>query len=147
MFETLVFLLMTKCLLYTLVALIPQGLQDGCSMSATLSISYAGWSRGVWVALVVKNPLANAWDIRDLGLIPGLGRSPGRGNGNPLQYSCLENSMDRGAWWPTVLRVTKSWTWLKWLSTRDVLVFPVWIYNLLSVGTFCLLATPLPYCW
>ena len=51
-----------------------------------------------------------------MGSIPGLGRSPGRGHGNPLQYSCLENAMDRGAWWPTVHRVTKSWTRLKWLS-------------------------------
>ena len=48
---------------------------------------------------VVKNPSANAGDARDADLIPGLGRSPGGGNGNPLQYSCLENSMDRGAWW------------------------------------------------
>ena len=47
-------------------------------------------------------------ETRDAGLIPGLGRSPGEGNGNPLQYSCLENSMDRGAWWVTVHRVTKS---------------------------------------
>ena len=47
------------------------------------------------VALVVKNPPANSGDIRDVGLIPGLGRSPGEGNGNPLQYSCLENPMDR----------------------------------------------------
>ena len=46
----------------------------------------------------------------DLGLIPGLGRSPGKGNGYSLQYFCLENSMDRGAWWATVHRVTKSWT-------------------------------------
>ena len=51
------------------------------------------------VALVVKKPPANAGDIRDAGLIPGLGRSPGEGNSNPLQYSCLENLMDRGAWW------------------------------------------------
>ena len=48
------------------------------------------------MALVVKNPPANAEDIRDVGLIPGLGRSPGRGNDNPLQYSCLENPMERG---------------------------------------------------
>ena len=47
---------------------------------------------------VVKNPPANAGDIGDAGLIPGSERSPGSGNGNPLQYSCLENSMDRGAW-------------------------------------------------
>ena len=52
----------------------------------------------VKLVLVVKNPLANAEDIRDTSLAPGLGRSPGRGHGNPLQYSCLENPMDRGAW-------------------------------------------------
>ena len=51
---------------------------------------------------VLKNPPANAEDARDTDLIPGLGRSPGVGNGNPLQYSCLENSMDREAWWATV---------------------------------------------
>ena len=50
------------------------------------------------VVLVIKNMPANAGDIRDAGSIPGLGRSPGGGNGNPLQYSCLENPMDRGAW-------------------------------------------------
>ena len=62
------------------------------------------------MALVVKNPPANAGDIRDAGLIPGLGRSPGEGNGNQLQHSYLENSMDRGAWWATVHGVTKSRT-------------------------------------
>ena len=62
------------------------------------------------VALVVKNLPVNAGDIRDMGSIPRLGRSPGGGNGNPLQYSCLENSMDRGTWWATVHGVTKSWT-------------------------------------
>ena len=62
------------------------------------------------VALVVKNPPANAGDIRDTGLIPGLGRSPGGGHGNPLQFSCLENPMDRGAWRAIVPEVTKSWT-------------------------------------
>ena len=51
-----------------------------------------------------------AYNARDLGLIPGSGRSPGEGNGNPIQYSCLENSMDRGALWATVHGVTKSWT-------------------------------------
>ena len=50
-------------------------------------------------ALVAKNPLANAGDMRDTGLIPGSEKSPGGGHGNPLQYSCLENPMDRGAWW------------------------------------------------
>ena len=53
------------------------------------------------VALVVKNPPANSGDVRDADSIPGLGRSPGGGNGNPLQYSCLGNPMDRGAWWAT----------------------------------------------
>ena len=64
------------------------------------------------MVLVVKNPSANAGDIRDRGLILGLGRFPGIGNGNPLQYSCLENPMDRGAWWATVHRVAKSQTQL-----------------------------------
>ena len=65
---------------------------------------------------VVKDPLANVGDIRDVGLIPGLGRSPGEGNGNPSQYSCLKNPMERGAWWATVHRVAKSWTQLKGLN-------------------------------
>ena len=69
------------------------------------------------VALVVKNPPANAGNMRDVGSIPGLGRSSGGGHSNPLQYSCLENPMDREAWKAVVHRVTKSWTQLKWLST------------------------------
>ena len=60
--------------------------------------------------LVVKNMLANAGDTRDVGSIPGLGRSPGVGNGNQLQYSSLRNAMDRGAWQATVHGVAKSWT-------------------------------------
>ena len=59
---------------------------------------------------VVKNLPANAGDIRDMGSIPESGRSPGKGHGNSLQYSCLENPMDRGAWRATVHRVAKSWT-------------------------------------
>ena len=59
------------------------------------------------MALVVKNPPANAGDITDVGLIPGLGRSLGGGHGNPLRYSCLENPMDRGAWRAAVPRVCK----------------------------------------
>ena len=58
--------------------------------------------------LVVKNPPVNAGDVRDVGSMPELGRSPGGGHGNPLQYSCLENSMDRGAWQAAVDRVTES---------------------------------------
>ena len=53
-------------------------------------------------ALVVKDLCANAGDTRDCGLIPGSGRSPGEGTGNPLEYSCLGNPLDRGAWWATV---------------------------------------------
>ena len=64
------------------------------------------------VALVVKNLPANAKDIRDAISLPGSRRSPGVGNGNTLQYSCLENPMDRGAWWATVHEVAKSRTQL-----------------------------------
>ena len=62
------------------------------------------------VVLVVKNPPANAGDARDAGSIPGLGRSSRVGNGNSLQYSCLENPMDGGAWLATVHRVAESYT-------------------------------------
>ena len=62
------------------------------------------------MVLVVKNPPAHAGDTRDVDVIPGSARSPGGGNGNPLQYSCLENSMDGGAWQATVHEVSKSWT-------------------------------------
>ena len=62
---------------------------------------------------MVKHLPANAGDVRDAGLIPGSGRSPGEGHGNPLQYSCLEDPMDRGAWQAIVHGVTKSWTQLK----------------------------------
>ena len=58
--------------------------------------------------LVVKNLSANSGDIRDAGLIPGLGRCPGGGHSNPLQYSCPENPMDRGAWWTPVHSISKS---------------------------------------
>ena len=62
------------------------------------------------VVLVVKNLPADAGDIRDMGSIPGSGRSVGGGHGNPLQYQSLENPMDRGAWWATANRVAKSRT-------------------------------------
>ena len=60
------------------------------------------------VALMVKDPPANAWDVKDAGLIPGLGRSPGGEHGNPLQYPCLDNPMDRGTWRATVHGVVES---------------------------------------
>ena len=67
---------------------------------------------------MVKNPPANAGDIRDMGSVPRLGRCAGVGNGNPLQYSCLKNPIDRGAWQATVCRVAKSQIQLKQLGTN-----------------------------
>ena len=64
---------------------------------------------------MVKNPPANARNLRDVGSVPGLEDSPGEGHGHPLQYSCLENTMDRGAW-RAIARVEKSRTQLMWLS-------------------------------
>ena len=71
------------------------------------------------MALVVKNSLANAGDLRDASSIPGLGRSPGGEHGNSLQYSCLENPMGRKVWRTMVHRVTKNWTQLKQLSCNS----------------------------
>ena len=68
--------------------------------------NFSEGSQASQVLLVVKNPPVNAGDVRDAGSVPELGRSPGGGHGNPLQYSCLENSMDRGAWQAAVDRVT-----------------------------------------
>ena len=70
------------------------------------------------VVLLVKNLPATAGDVRDAGSIPGWVRSPGEGHGNPLQYSCLENPMDRRAWRPIVHGITKSQTRLKSLHTH-----------------------------
>ena len=70
------------------------------------------WASQKYRASQVKNLLANAGDVRDMGSIPGSGRSPGGRNGSPLQYSCLENSMDRGAYWATVHGFSKSQTCL-----------------------------------
>ena len=67
---------------------------------------------------MVKNPPANAGDVRDSGLIPGSGGSPGGGHGNPLQYPRLESPRDREAWWAAAHRVTTSWIGLKRISTR-----------------------------
>ena len=82
--------------------------------------SKGGSSADWWasqVALVLRKLSAHAGDVRDVGSIPGLGRCPGGGgHGNPLQDSCLENPMDRGAWQVTVHRVAKSWTWLSYLA-------------------------------
>ena len=94
----------------------PGGLQSMESQRVRHNLVTKHTCRILWssqVALVVKNPPVNAGAVRDTGSIPGLGRSPGRGHGNPFQYICLENPVDRGAWQATVHRVTKSWTRLK----------------------------------
>ena len=72
---------------------------------------------------MVKNLPANVGDIRDTGLIPKSGRSPGGWHGKPLQYSCLENSMDRGAWWARVHGIAKSQTWLSMQTHISFLIF------------------------
>ena len=82
-----------------------------------------------------RESTCNAGATGDTGSIPGSGRSPGGGNGNPLRYSCLENPMDRGAWWATVHRVAKSQRRLKWLSTHEHVcsipfVLKVWLSRL-----------------
>ena len=77
-----------------------------------------GVSRTSQVALVVKNPPINARDASDGGSTPELGRSPGGENGNPLQYSCWENLIDRGAWQATVHRIAKSQTGLQTVMHR-----------------------------
>ena len=74
--------------------------------------------RAAQVALWIKNLPANTGHPGDPSLIPGSGRSPGGGNGNPLQYPCLENPVDRGAWWAIVHGVTKSQDMTEWLSTQ-----------------------------
>ena len=79
---------------------------------------------------MVKNPLASAGDTRDLGSIPGSGRSPGAENGNLLQYSCLENPTDRGAWWATVHGVTKSQTRLSDFMTTSR--HCIWSHHLMA---------------
>jgi len=88
---------------------------------------------------VVKNLPVNAGDLRDVGSIPGLGRSAGESHGNPLWYSCLENSTDRGVWRATVHRVAKSWTRLKRLSTHAcasfVIGFQTWVSPVLQVDS------------
>ena len=76
----------------------------------SLLLSHLG--RASQVVLVIKNLPVNAGDIKDVGSIPGWGRSPGEVNGNPLRYSCLENSMDRGAWQATFHGIAKDRTWL-----------------------------------
>ena len=94
-----------------------------------LSSSSSSWSveRVSQVVLVVKKPSVNIGAVRNAGLIPGSGRSPGGGHHNPLQYSCLENPMDRRAWWAAVHRVAKNQTWLKRLSMHAWNLLVSWL--------------------
>ena len=85
-------------------------MRDEINCSRLFSSDLFGNIHEVRMTLVVKNPPGNAGDAGNVGLVPGLGRSPGGGNGNPLQYSCLKNPMDRGAWWARVCRITVSQT-------------------------------------
>ena len=98
---------------------------------------------------------ANVGNVRDARLIPGMGRSSGKGHGNPFQHSCLENPMDRGAWQATVHRVTKSWTQLKQLSmyvgTQTIFKSlsslrkkkdKIRIFNFVPLFSYCLLFLP-----
>ena len=80
---------------------------------------------------MVKNLPANAGDTKDTGLIPGSGRDPERGNGNPLQYSCLKNLMDRGAWQATVHEVTKSRIQLS--THTHLFIFPYYSFNMCNI--------------
>ena len=126
----------------------PARLQPLADLVATLSQDLVPGLTGAGVLISIcwslKNPLANAGDIRDLDSIHGSGRSPGEGNGNPLPYSCLENSMDRRTWGATVHKVTKSQTQLKWLSTharKQVLTFLIIRPRILSNLQFYLTVT------
>jgi len=83
-------------------------MQYKCTREKLYISHYFFWASKV--ALVVKSPPANTGHTGDTGSIPGLGRSPGIGNGNSLQYSCLENPMNREAWWTTAHKVRKSQT-------------------------------------
>ena len=111
-----------------------QWMENTCPITKAWSVSEGNRERAMshcrnknnslvlWVSQVVqvvKNPPANAGDLRDSGSTPGSGRSPGGGHRNPLQYSCLENPMDRGAWRATVHSVAQNQTRLKRLSTAQ----------------------------
>ena len=103
-------------------------MQYKCTWEKLYISHYFFWASEV--ALVVKNPPANRGHAGETGSIPGLGRSPGIGNGNSLQYSCLENPMNRGVWWTTAHKVRKSQTRLSnWVHY----FFTVPYYHLISV--------------
>ena len=111
------------------------------------------WISQLWllmasqVVLVVKNLPANAGQVRNTRSIPGSGRSPEGGYRNPLQYSFLENPMDRGTWQVMVHRTAKSQTWLKWLTTVHMVpVMTAWPMKY-AIMVLCLKRLPVPTSW
>ena len=114
----------------------PRPQQFSAFLRTTAICSWMDLRRAFPVVLVVKNPPANAGDIGEEGLIPESGRSPGGGNGNPLQYSYLENPMDKGAWQAAVHRVTQSGIQLKWFSTHAGALEEV--FRLQPTQNFCI---------
>ena len=116
----------------------PAWSREGVTMTLRSSVSWLAvlrnleimstrnYGRASQVALVVKNLPANAREVRDAGSIPGSGRSPGGGHGNPLQHSCLENPMEREAWQATVHRVTQSQIRLKRLSMQACIIMGIY---------------------
>ena len=116
-----------------------QTLRQSTAQQMTQFVTFYGWGiflcnvPHLWVSrvvLVVENPPADGREVKDSGSVPGSGKCPGGEHGNPLQYSCLENPVDRGAWWLMVHRVTKSWTQLKRISTHTYHIF--FIYSFVS---------------
>ena len=116
-----------------------QTLRQSTAQQMTQFVTFYGWViflcnvPHLWVSrvvLVVENPPADGREVKDSGSVPGSGKCPGGEHGNPLQYSCLENPVDRGAWWLMVHRVTKSWTQLKRISTHTYHIF--FIYSFVS---------------
>ena len=104
----------------SLVGYSPWGCKESYTTQWLSTTQHRVYTWASEMALVVKNLPASAGDLRDAGSIPRSGRSPGEGNGNPLQQSCLENSMDGGAWWATVHGVTKSRT--QWSDFTSLLL-------------------------
>ena len=101
----------------------------------TVQKSLLLYRRGFPGGSVVKNPSANEGDMDSF---PGLGRSPGGGNGNPLQCSCLENPRDGGAWWAAVYGVAQSWTWLTRFSSSsssNEFILNLIQWNIITKGT------------
>ena len=120
-------LLTSSCSPKKLILLFPfageeMGAQKGHKHTHTHTQTHISHIHGLPWGLSGKKSACNAGAAGDVGSIPGLGRYPGKGKGNPLQYSCLEDPMERGAWWATVHRIAKTWTRLKRLGMHTHLI-------------------------